>query len=463
MIALYVTSHYKNQPDDLQLMSDAPAHELFVLTPPITEENRLPEPLCVIQVCLEGQISRQSILHSLSRGQRPAGDLIPWLVSQQFQDEEFGSLSGARIVRIATHPDFASMGYGSRSLQLLVDYYEGKFANLSEDLQSDVPRTMHRVTDTELAKSNLMEDDVKVRDMSQMPPLFAKLSERRPEKLDYLGVSYGLTQPLHRFWKRSKFVPVYLRQTANELTGEYTCVMLRSLEGEDQSWLGAYTDDFHRRFLTLLSYAFRDLPSVLALSIEENAESGSRLNAENEPTALTAAEFDKLLSPYNLTPFDLKRLESYASGLLDYHAILDRLPVIADLYFTGRLRANVKLSSLQQAILLAVGLQRKDVDSAAKELTLQGSQLLAILIKISKKATEHFGKLVSGKIENELPAELGVSRQDATGMHEDEVIAERFEPLQTALQDELDEAGDEVLTEIRRKQRELIDALPLDQ
>ncbi|KAK2066423.1 hypothetical protein P8C59_000247 [Phyllachora maydis] len=313
-----------------------------------------------------------------------------------------------------------------------LDYYEGKFANLSEDLQSDVPRTMHRVTDTELAKSNLMEDDVKVRDMSQMPPLFAKLSERRPEKLDYLGVSYGLTQPLHRFWKRS-------------------------------NWLGAYTDDFHRRFLTLLSYAFRDLPSVLALSIEENAESGSRLNAENEPTALTAAEFDKLLSPYNLTPFDLKRLESYASGLLDYHAILDRLPVIADLYFTGRLRANVKLSSLQQAILLAVGLQRKDVDSAAKELTLQGSQLLAILIKISKKATEHFGKLVSGKIENELPAELGVSRQDATGMHEDEVIAERFEPLQTALQDELDEAGDEVLTEIRRKQRELIDALPLDQ
>ena len=27
MIALYVASHYKNSPDDLQLMSDAPAHQ----------------------------------------------------------------------------------------------------------------------------------------------------------------------------------------------------------------------------------------------------------------------------------------------------------------------------------------------------------------------------------------------------------------------------------------------------
>lgn len=31
MMALYVASHYKNTPNDLQLMSDAPAHHLFVL------------------------------------------------------------------------------------------------------------------------------------------------------------------------------------------------------------------------------------------------------------------------------------------------------------------------------------------------------------------------------------------------------------------------------------------------
>ena len=30
-VALYVASHYKNSPNDLLLMSDAPAHHLFVL------------------------------------------------------------------------------------------------------------------------------------------------------------------------------------------------------------------------------------------------------------------------------------------------------------------------------------------------------------------------------------------------------------------------------------------------
>lgn len=31
MMALYVASHYKNSPNDLQLLADAPAHHLFVL------------------------------------------------------------------------------------------------------------------------------------------------------------------------------------------------------------------------------------------------------------------------------------------------------------------------------------------------------------------------------------------------------------------------------------------------
>lgn len=56
------------------------------------------------QVALEGEISEESIRHSLRRGVRQAGDLIPWTISQQFQDDDFGKLSGARIVRIATHP-----------------------------------------------------------------------------------------------------------------------------------------------------------------------------------------------------------------------------------------------------------------------------------------------------------------------------------------------------------------------
>lgn len=51
MMAIYVSAHYKNTPDDLQMMSDAPAHHLFCLMGPIDpKESSLPEILVVIQV-----------------------------------------------------------------------------------------------------------------------------------------------------------------------------------------------------------------------------------------------------------------------------------------------------------------------------------------------------------------------------------------------------------------------------
>lgn len=459
MIALYVASHYKNSPNDLQLMSDAPAHELFVLVPPVSEDSqKLPEPLCVIQVALEGQISKQSVLNSLGRGTRPSGDLIPWLVSQQYQDDEFASLSGARVVRIASNPDYVGMGYGSRALDLLVNYYDRKFTNLSEDEPMGASEaTFPRVTDAELANASLLDDDIKVRDINKMPPLFARLEERKPAGVDYVGVSYGLTPQLHKFWKKAEFSPIYLRQTANELTGEHTCVMLRPLESSgDRSWLGAFARDFHRRFVSLLSYDFRTFPAITALSVDESTNAGAQLD-KVEARGLTKAELDDLM-----TPFDLKRLDSYAKNMFDYRVILDLVPTLATLYFSGRLRTAVKLTGLQQCILLSIGLQRKDMDAIAQDMSIQPEQVLPLFNKIVRKITAHFVALVEGAVEAEMPKRevIGVSRENATGLHDDEVI-EKFEPFATSLEDDLQDQS--ALTEVEKKKRELIDSLPLDQ
>lgn len=104
--ALYTAAHYKNSPNDLQMLSDAPAHRLFVLLGPQrpSASGALPDVLCVLQVAFEGFISLKSIQSEMSRGNKASGDLIPWTISQQFNDNEFAGLSGARIVRIATHP-----------------------------------------------------------------------------------------------------------------------------------------------------------------------------------------------------------------------------------------------------------------------------------------------------------------------------------------------------------------------
>lgn len=75
-----------------------------------------------------------------------------------------------------------------------------------------------------------------------------------------------------------------------------------------------------------------------------------------------------------MTPFDLKRLESYANNMLDYHVILDLMPTVANLYFQKRLGASargadaqategpVRLTAVQSSILLAIGLQRKTLE-----------------------------------------------------------------------------------------------------
>lgn len=51
MMSLFVSSHYKNSPNDLMLLSDAPAHQLFVLLPPVSEsQSDLPDVYAAIQV-----------------------------------------------------------------------------------------------------------------------------------------------------------------------------------------------------------------------------------------------------------------------------------------------------------------------------------------------------------------------------------------------------------------------------
>jgi N-acetyltransferase 10 len=109
--SLYTAAHYKNTPNDLQMLSDAPAHRLFVLLGPqknsnsgTTDRPALPDVLCVVQVAFEGFISKKSIQSELLKANKASGDMIPWTISQQFNDSEFATLSGARIVRIATHP-----------------------------------------------------------------------------------------------------------------------------------------------------------------------------------------------------------------------------------------------------------------------------------------------------------------------------------------------------------------------
>lgn len=406
MMALYVASHYKNTPNDLQLLSDAPAHHLFVLLGPVDEaENSLPDILCVVQVGLEGEISRSSVIRSLAQGAQATGNLIPWTVSQQFQDAEFPSLSGARIVRIAVHPDLVRAGYGSRAVELLVRYYEGQLAPLSEEDLPENPTEKPSLAEA-IEEVSLLEEQIKPK--SNLPPLLVGLNERPPERLHYLGVSFGVTQSLFNFWQKLKFVPVYVRQTANDITGEHTCIVLRPLETEDvesgsqrnngtAGWLQPFYVDFRRRFCQLLGYSFRSFPPALALSILDPKITFSDKEFSEGPSVEGIMGGNAPL----LTPYDMKRLESYANNLVDYHLILDLVPTVARLYFLERLPAS--LSYGQTAILLSLGLQFNGLPELEKGLRLPGTQILALFNKTMRKLHGSLHRAASKIIEAALP------------------------------------------------------------
>lgn len=447
MMALYVSSHYKNTPNDLQLMSDAPSHRLFVLLAPTegTSTARLPEPLCVLQVALEGNIGRQTILNSLSRGQRDAGDLIPWTMSQQFQDADFASLSGARVVRIAVHPHHAREGYGSRALDCLTKFYAGELydadaADLQRVQNQDGEETFESVRDNAVG-------EVGVRDVSRMPALLQRLSDREPEKLDWVGVMYGLTPSLFKFWSNNGFVPLYLRQSTNEITGEHGIVQMRGIEERVPKWLTAFSLDFRRRFLSLLGFKFRSMTSISCLTILQATSSGSL----EELAPIEIQELRMLLSP-----FDMKRLEAFGNNLLDFTVILDLLPILATLYFTNRLRAPIgtsiaddaevpveelsklQLSALQSAMLLAIGLQRKDPKDISIELGLPTAQALALFVKAIRRIVTCLRRV------EKIYFSQNLDESDQM---------KQWKPIQQTIEQELKEAGQEE-EEVRRQKEE---------
>jgi N-acetyltransferase 10 len=106
-----------------------------------------------------------------------------------------------------------------------------------------------------------MKEEIQPR--KSLPPLLLKLSERQAEHLSYLGVSFGLTSDLLRFWKKLGYLPVYLRQTPNELTGEHSMIVLKELNKNESrnssdSWLYQYfTGKRKQNNLRILSINFK--------------------------------------------------------------------------------------------------------------------------------------------------------------------------------------------------------------
>ena len=408
IMSLFVSSHYKNTPNDLQLLSDAPAHKIFVLCKSIDRKKKskgLPDVYCAIQVCEEGGISKDVILTNNKRGLKPSGDLIPWTISDHYQDQEFAHMTSIRIVRIACHPDCQRMGYGSKALQLLSQYYEGKFIKIDIDEEEE--------------ENN--DDNKDKEGKKKLKPLLSKLEDCKPPFIYYLGTSFGLTNNLYNFWNKNGYKPLYIALNSNSITGEHSCIMVKPLnEGniktltditlEDNNkdnkknikWFTPFSIDFKHRLTSLLSFNFNKLNIKLCLSILEppiTTSTATEKDESDDENDKSNKDLSKNEIELFLTKFDFKRMELYSRNMTNYNMIIDLIPIVAHLYFNKKL--VVSLSYIQAGVLLGVGLQRKSFDSIAEEFNIEPNQLLAMFNKMVKKFVSHIKNIYQKNIEIE--------------------------------------------------------------
>lgn len=218
--------------------------------------------------------------------------------------------------------------------------------------------------------------------------------------------------------------------------------------------------------MNLLSYdSFKKFDSPTALSIIDAASPKRPRNTEEEnadaaPTvkSISAEELNSLL-----TPFDMKRLQSYCDNMIEHHIIIDLVPVLSALFFSRRLGADCTLSAAQQAILLALGLQRKPVEALEGELGLIPSQVLALFSKIMRrivKTLQDIRRLGAGR-------DLPVDEPQVKKLGGASAGNDGWRPVEQTVEEELAAEPTIVLNgetaKVSDEQRELLDSVDLAQ
>ncbi|ESO10552.1 hypothetical protein HELRODRAFT_167054 [Helobdella robusta] len=393
IVAIYVASHYKNSPNDLLMLADAPAHRLFCLLGPNTsiiinnnndnddgddEKNKNTNKndvdqydglqiICVMQVAYEGNLS----VETLRMQSNDNGDLIPWLMNQQFPSRRLAEKKGIRIVRIATHTSYQKMGYGKRAMQLLENFY-------SRVTQSG--KGCAFVTDDGANKAVIFEsvDDIEV-----------------DECLDYIGTSFGASLNLIRFWKSLHMHPVYISQVPNLTTGEHSCIFMKEINNNNinnnesnkkKSFVFKMWLDFRLRFLRLLPYDFKHMNTLSALELLTCTQTKGLQRKHVQKQLIGSGE-------------DRERLLLYMEDRVELRAVKDVMHSIACDFFSNYYRISSKnydngddspasslLSSLKKEKLMTLvgcSLQGKDIKTMARELN--EYEKLKISVNKSKK------------------------------------------------------------------------------
>jgi Predicted P-loop ATPase fused to an acetyltransferase len=208
LFGIYVLAHYRNEPDDLGMLADAPHHVIRAVK---TTTGKV---VCAIQIAQEGPIE-SNIVEELLKGGKIPGNIIPDRFLKHTRLIDFASTVGWRIVRIATHPAVQSKGIGSWAL--------GK--------------------------------------------VFEEVKERG---LDWLGSGFGVTEELLRFWIKNGFSVIHISPDRNPVSGEYTVLVLKPANEKAAKLVEIAQLEFKMKILNSLPINYRELEAEVALLLLDN-------------------------------------------------------------------------------------------------------------------------------------------------------------------------------------------------
>ncbi|MEO3993903.1 MAG: GNAT family N-acetyltransferase [Desulfurococcaceae archaeon TW002] len=230
LFGIYVLAHYRNEPDDLGRLADAPHHSMRAVR--IKSSGKV---VGAAQLAEEGGLNDDLINELLAGGKIP-GNIIPDRLLKYFRLRELGKGVGWRIVRIAVHIDVQGMGIGSFLLNKIVN-------------------------------------------------------EAVERGYSWVGAGFGLSRELLNFWLRNGFKLLHLSPDRNPVSGEYTALVVKPLSSEWVSLIDSCVKDFTIRLIGSLHSVYRDLESDVIYLV---LKSGINYPELSERFRLTEAQRERL-------------------------------------------------------------------------------------------------------------------------------------------------------------------------
>ncbi|MFN3384462.1 MAG: tRNA(Met) cytidine acetyltransferase TmcA [Archaeoglobaceae archaeon] len=269
---IYVLAHYRNRPSDLAILLDTPNHFPFA----VFVNGKI---VCSLHVAIEGGLGDE-VIEKIRQGYKPKGQIIPDIALKHFWNYEFAKKKGIRIVRIATHPNAMDLGIGSFSLEKILEW-----ANRNS--------------------------------------------------LDWVGSGFGISDDLMNFWLKNGFTPVHITPQRNEVSGEFTAIVLKPIK--DLTDVEKMNSEFIRRFIEYLSDELSDLEVKTAVRV---------LKTLKKEIEFFEPKFGAV---------EIERLQKYFEGFGFYEYVSDLVRPLVRFYYSKL--GNAKLTEIEEKTIVAKCLQ----------------------------------------------------------------------------------------------------------